>query len=196
MIILATITLLASLWCLREVVVGLLARGRSKRLRHVRRREMTQRHFAEARNELMKLAVAGKIDVNSATFKRLYFLNTAIMRRPESYQEIGAALRSAILNSAEGKGTDALRRESEGWSDEVKVAIAKTERALSNLMVIYSRLWRLMYRFRHQVLPSLHFLARAIDWLIERAEEYERRDPFVSDVLDSQMKMRDLAARA
>ena len=180
------------LWTLREVIVGSLVWRRRRRIRQSIRVECTQRHFAEARNEIMRLARTGKVDMNSVTFGSLYSINTMIMRRPDQYQEISTWLMAMFLNPDRPERNELLVEESRHWTGEIKEVVRLTAAAMDYIILEYSRLFRILYWIERQgnpgatVVGMLRKFARGID------ESRSAKDPIVSGIRSTQRKMSNL----
>lgn len=134
--------LLLILWSFREMFIGTITWVRRRKIRHDLRVEQTQRYFAEARNRLMDAAVRGEISVESQSFKKLYFINTFLMRRPDKYPQISTMLRDTLLKSDESIADNPLYMESMSWSAEVKKAAIGTAYAMSFVIINYSWILR------------------------------------------------------
>jgi hypothetical protein len=139
------IVIIGVLWAVRELAVGIVVRRSRRKYRHEYRVERTQSHFAAARNELMRLAVAGEVDVNSRSFQRFYYVNTAIMRRPDQYSEISRAMVGAFLSRQGDEPDEQLSRESKNWSPAFRDAVKATAHAMDYIILDYSRLVRFMF---------------------------------------------------
>jgi len=136
----AIATLVALLWGLKELLLGFLVYRQRKRIRHELRVERTRRHFAETRNQLFKLAMQDKVDVNSFTFRGLYTLHTFIMRRTDRYPEISEMLRLSLMAEArlDDSSKNPLSAESSLWTKEVKNVVLGTAQGLGMLIIDYS----------------------------------------------------------
>lgn len=135
-IVLVFLTLCISI---AQIVLGIQHR-KAKRLYHqLWKAERTKAYFAEARNTMLQFASEGKIDPHTSFFKRMYQLNTRVMRSPDSYQEISNALLTATLNS---KGNNAPVV----YSQEEKKISKLTADALGHIMIEYSLLMRIFFR--------------------------------------------------
>lgn len=168
------IVIVGILWAVRELVVGIVVRRSRRKYRHEYRVERTQSHFAAARNELMRLAVAGEVDVNSRSFQRFYYVNTAIMRRPDQYAEISHAMVTAVL-TRQGEPDEQLSRESKNWSPAFREVVKATAHAMDYIILDYSRLVRFMFRLEKIKDPESnpHRMLTGIAKMIEN-EEKER----------------------
>lgn len=151
------LALIFVLWAIREVVIGVLAWLDSRKIRHERNSERTRRQFAEARNRLVKLAVDRRVDVNSASFKYFYQINTAFMRRPDQYREISAAVAYSFLKpDSDSPSDEELLREAKDWSPEFKKVVRATADAMGYLLLDYSFFLRLMFRMEKKHDPHSH----------------------------------------
>jgi len=183
---LAFVVVCAVLWTVRNFVLTALAYRDRRNIVHKIRVFRTQANFGDARCDLMRLAVSGEIDVRSQTFRRVYHLTTAIMRRPDEYTAISAALRQAFLNSMEeGEGSD-LNIERESWTQGTKDVLSKTSQSLDYIIFNYSVWWRLAVRHKRRLRPILLFLVRRLRWLADKLRKRARKDPIVSDIKAAQ----------
>ncbi|MGH9766706.1 MAG: hypothetical protein ACREAB_04660, partial [Blastocatellia bacterium] len=178
-------------------VAGIWLHLKRRRIRHKIRVEITQRHFAEARNALMELVLKGELDPRSATFQRLYYLNTHIMRRPDQYQEISQVLKRTISRGHKDDLSDPLLKETHAWTLGIKKAVLATADAMRQLIFNYSwllrTLFRLQDRFKVPVVPILQGCSDVLERLIVRAQSVEeKKHPFLSDIRETRTKMYDL----
>lgn len=156
MIGLSVLLLVVGLWALKELIVAFIAWRKTHSIEQERRVEVTQRHFAEARNALMRAALDGEIDVDSYTFKLFYFLNTALMRRPDQYDEISDALAKVlILDDSSTEISNEVRKEASDLSQEAAEAIKKTGDAMGYLVIDYSFLLRNAFRLLKKSRPEV-----------------------------------------
>jgi len=188
------IVLIGVLWAVRELVVGIVVKRSRRRYRHEYRVERTQSHFAAARNELMRLAVAGELDVNSRSFQRFYYVNTVIMRRPDQYSEINRAIVGAILSGKGDEPDEQLSRESKNWTPAFREVVTATAHALDNIVLDYSRLMRLMFWMERMQDPETNphrMLSRAAK-RIEKMENKEK-EKTLSQIRRTQRAMYTMA---
>jgi hypothetical protein len=193
---LAFVVFLAAIWSIRNLVLATLAYRDRRRIAHHIRVFRTQSNFAEARTDLMRLAVNGEIDVRSATFRQVYHLTTAIMRRPDEYPTISAALRKAFLNSMEQGVRSELHQERETWTQGVKVMLLKMSKSLDYIIFNHSIWWRVAIRHRRWMRPFVLFLVRRLRWLANTLNARARKDPIVSDIKATQQYIHALTAPA
>lgn len=104
--------------------------------------ELTKSYFAEARNELMGMAIAGKIDANSSYFKDMYRLNTIIMRAPDQYEKISMGITKVLLDINTFKNTS-----SSNLTESEKHILRLTAKALGQIVIEYTFPFRLLYHF-------------------------------------------------
>jgi len=154
---LSVLLLAALLWILRELIVGTQTWWRRFDTRYRKRVEETQRHFAEARNQLMEAAIGGNIDVDSEAFKLFYGINTAFMRRPDQYEEISKALTTISVLDEDPESAEAMRVEVEDLSPEALDALRRTGDALGHLVIDYSFLLKNAYRLMKRSNPDLTY---------------------------------------
>jgi hypothetical protein len=153
---LSVLLLLVGLWVLKELIVALVTWKKTRSVTQKRRVEVTQRHFAEARNALMRAALDGEIDVDSYIFKLFYFLNTAFMRRPDQYVDISDALAKVlILDDSDAEISSEVKKEASTLSQEAAEAIKKTGDAMGYLVIDYSFLLRNAFRIVKNSRPGL-----------------------------------------
>lgn len=94
---------------------------RASRYKQLCRTEALGRRLADARYRLMIEARDGKIDTQSETFRRMYRMQTFILRRPDKHDEIANRLaefmlQSVITGNRATSGLDRLRDESRTWT--------------------------------------------------------------------------------
>ena len=184
------IVVIAVLWVLRELIVGYYVRRSRRKYREEYRTERAQSHFAAARNDLMRLAIAGEIDVDSASFRRFYFINTALMRRPDQYPQFSQAITRMILDSRGLEPDEELVRESKRWTREFRAVVTATANALDYILLDYSRLVRLMFRMEKIQDPESN-PSRMLTKLAKKLEEKERT---ISDIRRTQKAMHRMAS--
>jgi hypothetical protein len=143
--LLAWLGFIAVLWIVRELILGLWAWRKARRFDHVLKVERTRGQFAVVRNRLSGLAAHGKIKPDSATYERLYLLNTVFMRSPDRYPELGKALRQAIFGSQPVRPNAELLQESKSWSPEVRDLVRQTADAMQQVLIDYSWFFRLYF---------------------------------------------------
>ena len=180
-----------TLWAVREIVVGLFVWLSRRRVRQSLRVERTQSQFADARNELMRLVHNGNIDTHSVTFGFFYSINTLIMRRPDEYREISAALRATFLNPSTSERNNALQEESKHWTKEIKNAVQLTAKAMDYIILEYSWPLRCLYRIRKRTDPTLT-PRRWLSGIARRIEETQEKKPVVLEIRQTQEKMHNL----
>lgn len=128
-----------------QVLTALRIRAERKRLAHMLLVERIRAHFAVPRHTLTKLAIEGKIDVNSNAFHSLYQIMTFILRRPDQYKELSDVLAKELLNGVpEGSGTR-LKSELSVWPSEAKSVISEIANGMGLLVVEVSPRRRLLY---------------------------------------------------
>src|SRR5258705_8526855 len=123
MLIIKFVVAIMLFWILRELIVGLFVWRSRRKIRQAIRKERTQSQFAQARNEVMRLAQTSRINMNSETFGFLYRINTFVMRRPDQYREISSWLTTRFLNPSKPAQNNALREESKQWTPEIKAVV-------------------------------------------------------------------------
>lgn len=183
------IVLALILWGIREAIVGYLVERQNRKLRQLIRTERTQQQFAEARNDLMRLALSGGIDTQSSTFRTLYHMNTAVMRRPDVYPEISAGLFKVVLHTAAMESTSPVEEESATWSPAVKDVVKKTADAMNYIILEYSRLFRFIYRVERMKDPTVTPFVLLVRIAKRIQEKKEKRDPILCEIRETQRKM-------
>ncbi len=181
------IAVVAVLWAGRELIIGIFVWRSRQKFQHEIRVERTQRYFATARNELMQLAIANEIDVNSTTFRYLYFLNTLLMRRPDAYPEWSTALRITFLRPQESESDSSVEIESEKWTPAIRDVVKTTADALDSFLIDYSLAWRLVFKLKKRSEPEI----TPMKWhrrLAERITEAEKKT-LVSDIRETRKRM-------
>ncbi len=161
----------------------------ARKYQHLYRVEVTESHFANARNELMQLALQKKIDVNSFTFKYLYSFNTALMRRPDQFQKLSESMFKSIWRNSETNSNENIfKKEQEQWTPEVKRVFHLTADAIGYIVVEYSGFLRFVLKWLRRKDKSLNH-THAVDFLLyiskqdRRAIEAEREMKEVQDEL-------------
>lgn len=190
MIALTLLVLIGLLWGVMEFIYGTILWYQRRKIRHNRRVEITQRHFAVARNELMRLALTGEVDVNSESFRRFYFLNTAMMRRPDQYQQFSYAITHMFLSDKGTEPSDELQRERKNWSPAFREAVKATASALDYIVLDYFWPIRVMYwldRKQHPESTPIRMLSRT-------AERLEKKEKTVSEIRRTQKAMYMMAS--
>ena len=181
------------LLALKELITSFVIRRKRKEITHKFRVECTQRHFAEARNQLMQLVIEGKLAANSDTFKNLYGLHTGIMRRPDYYPEISHVLAYNFLKGHDGEVNDGILRECKQWTPEIKQVVIATADAMSYLITNHSFLFRALYWFEKKLHPNAT-PTTLMQKLTLRAEKVPvKKDPVVKEIRRTQVAMYQLA---
>ncbi len=182
------IVIIAVLWAVREVVISIVVMRSRRRYKHEYRTERTQSHFAEARNQLMRLALNGELDVNSKSFKYFYYFNTALMRRPDQYPEISHAMTQKFLGNYEQGAASPLDEESKHWTPAIKDVVVMTANAMDYIVVDYSWVIRLMFRFERRKQPHLTPI-RMLRRIAKKLEE----EKTISEIRRTQKEMYRMA---
>lgn len=178
------------LWGIREIIIGFWTGHRNRSLRKLIRIERTQQHFAEARNDLMRLALDREIDIRSETFGSLYRINTLVMRFPDAYPELSAVLKHLVLTTP--TNSDGLPEESKHWSPSICRVVKETADAMDYIILEYSRVFRFWYWVNKKADPTItpiRLLRRIAQGLEERES---RNNPIVSEIRETQRKMHSL----
>lgn len=187
------LTVVALLWVAREILVGLNSIRMRKKYEYLRRLEQTQGRFAVVRNELMRFAVEGEADAKSATFREIYQLNTAFMRRPDEYKEMSAALRRFVMSSEMPSGGSAISREMSHIDPGTKEAARMTSEALSHIVVDYSFVLRSAYDHIRKSDPSFTKHRLVSDLAKDMRKPKVQKRKFEQDVSLAQNRLRQMA---
>jgi hypothetical protein len=184
------IVVIAVLWATRDLIIGFYVWLSRRKYRHEYRTERTQSHFAVARNDLMRLAIAGEVDVNSTSFRRIYSLNTVLMRRPDQYPEFSQAITYMFVSNHNAEPDEELERESKEWSPAFRQVVRATAHAMDYIVLDYSWLMRQMFRLEKKLDPDLTpkgMLSR----ISKRAKEKEKS---ISEIRRTQKVMYKMAS--
>ena len=110
----------------------------ANRFIHSHRTERTRARWAKARNLLMQLVAEGKLDVRSQTFRRLYHLQTFVLRRPDEYKEISSELFESFADRpGDSSGVDWIRDESADWPDEMVNVFREMVGGIGGLILLH-----------------------------------------------------------
>jgi hypothetical protein len=143
------IFLIVFVFTLYQIVAIILNIREIRRLRDIRYQTKTQHSFGVARQNLILLAAKKEIPDDSITFLFFYLVNTNVMRYPDKYRELSKMLREGLLNDKHSSNalhiSDALRKESETWSEDVKRVNIQNIDAMTYLMVAHSPLLRTIW---------------------------------------------------
>lgn len=134
------IVLLASLFGVLVIQLVVTAVSEVRRFRASRRQkiEVTRQTIAEARSTLLALVRQGKLDPDSATFQRMYYTHTFIMRRPDQYISVATALHAALDSDEHQEGLSAIRNEAKSWPKEMKSVVLTTLSGVDSLITNHS----------------------------------------------------------
>lgn len=180
---------------LRNFILGTLSWRKSNTRLKSEQTEVTQRFFAEARNDLMNLVQRSELMTRSTTFQFFYYLDTFVMRRPNDYKQISMILVSSLVfdeNSNSGIVED-LMRERKNWSKNVKKMISKQSMALNHLLVSHSFILRNCYRVALLLLPVLSLIISSVDYWESLKEKIAEKDSgFVHNVYQSEKTLESL----
>lgn len=194
MTLIIIILMCACLWAIREFIVGCWTWMRRRHYRHLYRVEETQRYFGEARESLLGLVLANKLDHQSATFQFLYSMDTFVLRRPDAYPQISLRIRSAIVDGTPGDSFgNQLQCESQSWNEDVRKVIGAHARAINNLIYSHSRILRYLRKVWRLVLKLIPAgrIANNIHNLIQTFI-YKRENETTRQLKASQDKLNDL----
>src|SRR5882724_9024019 len=188
---LTLLAIVALLWCLRELSVSIYTTVRRRRLRHYIRTEQTQTKFATIRIRLMELALGNGIDVDSLTFRDLYFVTTRIMRRPDQYPAIIEALQIVFLKHGNSDERNQLAHESRVWTADVREIVIDTARALNDIVEGYSAQWRFLYRLKNFLATDRASVGKNVYMnFVRKSRDYRRKKfPELEDIRRAQKVM-------
>lgn len=158
-----------ALWTAGFLALGVRSSRRARTYREALRAERVRGLFAEARAKLVLKALRGGLDPDSETYRTLYFLQTAMMRRDDQYGEIWGVLVRAVHEASRKPVVDRLSTERATWDAETKDIAYRTSLAINAILVEYSLLLRTL-------VPILRLLrAPARKRLEERVEDFDVR---------------------
>jgi hypothetical protein len=163
---------------------------------HLVRVDRTQTNFAEVRGDLIQLALNHELDVRSTTFRLLYNLTTAIMRRPDEYTAISAALRVTFLNHMGQDVRSELTQESDDWGQGVRDVFIKLSESLDYIIFNHDLVWRTIIRHRRWLKPVVVFVLQNLKWIDRTVYKRTRKDPIVADIKATQQYIHRLTAAA
>lgn len=124
------------------VITGALTYRSGSHFKRIARTEQTRTCWAEARNLLVLLMREGKLDPRSETFRTFYGVTTFVLRRPDQYEEIAAALAKAFLVMEKGKERK-WRHEMRAWPEEMTVVLGCINAGVDSLMLRHKG-WRIL----------------------------------------------------
>lgn len=181
---LAWIATVLALACLLGVIVRSVIRVRARL-----RAERVRSAFAEARNDLVLLTITGELAPESATFRMLYFLNTAVMRRDDQYDAMWPAFLQSLRAVNDETHVNPMRAESREWTPGVASAAIRACQAMEVMLVEHSLILRAVFRLTGGMLPymaAVHSARRRsprIQAVSDRIEDFEtRHEPARMDV--------------
>jgi hypothetical protein len=184
--IFAWLGLIGLVWIVRELLLGLWAWRKARYYVHILKTEKTRAEFAAIRNRLSRLPFEGHIDVDSETFKKLYFVHSVFMRSPHRYTDLSRTVHEALLNSWDSEPNPELIRERWGWTPEVLWVVVHTADAMQHVLMDYSSVFKVYF-----------FIARR-RWFVERISRkvrsgakrfvvwLEKRNPSIVELLRAQ----------
>lgn len=185
------------LWTLKNIILGILAWRQAKILRKAEQKEVTQRFFAEARNDLMRLLLNNEIAVCSTTFRFFYYLDTFVMRRPNNLKAISIILlNSLVFDEKSNSGVvEELMKERATWTENVKKMISRQSKALNHLMISHSFVLRNIYRISRTLLPVADLIISTMDFWEKTKQTIAEKDTgFVHHVYRSEKTLESLIA--
>lgn len=118
--------------------------------------------FAEARNELVRLAMRGDIDARSASFRIFYYLQTAVMRRQDQHEILWKAFVFGAQQAGRIQDRGRLLDEARSWTPQFLRIVERTWEAADELIIEHSTALRLIYRFTVRLGVRRFSLMRAL----------------------------------
>ena len=143
-----------------NILIGIEESRKAKRYHSLYKAEHTKSFFAKARNEMMCLAIEKKVDTNTDFFRRMYHLNTIIMRNPDEYADISRELTTTLLNIRSTK--------KQILTDEEKKISYLTAEALGHIVINYSVVMRLLFALTKRAQSKMNH-AKFISFLAHMA---------------------------
>jgi len=113
---------------------GLWFRHRANRYAVIRRTEQIRLQIGLARCRLVEAVAQGKLSPDSATFKDVYFVQTAMMRHTGEYREFSDAHWERVLKQ-ESRRESVMRKEATTWPPEVTAIVHQTSDALRQVWI-------------------------------------------------------------
>jgi hypothetical protein len=171
----ALICLLFALIIGGNVVIGALHRTARRRAEEIRRREIIRAGFAEARTQIIWATLQGELDPASATFRHLYFITTAAMRRDDQYDDLWQEVLLDLQRSSEDKS--GIKQEAPAWSPQVRGAVLQFVKALDVLLIEHSSVLRWLHRLLRWTskAPHLPFSTWLSRFFTQVRQEEERQ---------------------
>ena len=146
--VVAYVFLAAWIFSLAQILVGILVWRRSMYLKRIARTDQIRRHFAQARNGWVWLAIRGELSPENTTFHSLYALHTSVMRRTESYPELSESIWADFLDGEQHTVVHrALRLESATWDPAMRDLIRFTREGIIMIALEYLPFRHLTMRF-------------------------------------------------
>jgi hypothetical protein len=119
------------LFSLAQVGIAIFVTTRAIHYRRVAKFERIRGTFADARNKLLWLAATDQIQVTSVTFRKLYAVQTEMVRDVTSYASLSQSIWIAKLTNS--KKTNVFGKESSQWTPEVKEVVRMTADGLHDV---------------------------------------------------------------
>lgn len=139
---------------IKEIALGWTVYRQRRKLQRIIEIEQAQHLFAEARNLLLEAVMDGDLNPRSETFRTLYFLNTALLRRPHMCHAISALISLRAEQSKLGNN-ELIEREVVSWTPKVVGALLKTTTAMKFIVWDLSPSLRFAYRIQKLRNPEL-----------------------------------------
>lgn len=127
------------------IIASILDLRLARRLEQIAHTERTRGVWAEAREALLELVAAGKLDVRSQTFRTFYGLQTFVMRRPDAYEDFSRLLAKAMLQSRKAR-VHGWMAEAESWPAEMRSVIDRMRKGTEMLVFGYASGRRIILR--------------------------------------------------
>jgi hypothetical protein len=152
-----------------EIVLGLWLSRRRRYYKNIVRTERIRLQIGDARCRLMRVAANGELSHETATFRDLYFIQTAMMRGTDAYPQISEAMWRKVLRF-ERRTQTALSAEAETWTPEVREIANQTADAIRKIWIEYVP-FGLLLRFARRLLVRIGLLS------------YERMEQWCDEML-------------
>jgi hypothetical protein len=192
MIALEMIAFVLLLWAIGEFIVGTRVSRSRKQYQHRIREEQIRDYFAGLRQELLALALAGEIDVDSDLFQSLYRVQTFVLRRPDRYDELSKLLTKTLLikNSEEISKTK-LYKEAQQSPESVKKLIFRTGEGLFRVIFEFSTIFRIFATIEKRT-REVSGTMRVIGGRVFRHIESATEDPAIKNIKQAQKNLMQL----
>ena len=177
---------------LTQFILGFYISKKRAKLKGYIRDEKTRTHFAEVRNDLMKMVRENEIDVNGPIFKDIYLTTSFIMRRPDQYKDISNAITITLFKSVK-----------EIKFQEKELAFIQNNNDIKNILKRYSEgcsLLILNYSFIRRMITQAEYRTGFITWVLKKmlfilkflAEKEEKKKPEIITIGKVQKRLQSI----